>query len=378
MTKVSQEPIVSGKAISTIAIAPSNDNVRLVGITPTTTTSQIWGTVTGAAVLTNMTGAGMPTTKFIGRIAIDPTNANIAYACFGGFGVAAGQHVWKTTNLLTGTPTWAASGSGIPDVPVNSFAIDPLNPNQLFAGTDVGVFISNDGGANWFPFNTGLPVVAVFDMKIQNTARILRIATHGRGMWERFIDAATPVAVSVVGTEIVDGRVRLAWHVQGGEGQTVQLYRRPVPGDWAKIGPITADGMGSVNYEDADVVPGRSFEYRLGITTDGKEEMFGQVWVDVPVLERIALERLAPNPASKSGFTVTFSLPNSAPATLELVDVTGRQISSQQVGAMGAGRHDVSFGRGGSLKPGIYWVRLQQAGRLFARKAVVLNAVSMR
>ncbi|MEO5989133.1 MAG: hypothetical protein ABIU54_04200, partial [Candidatus Eisenbacteria bacterium] len=162
MTKVSQEPIVSGKAISAIGIAPSNDNVRLVGITVTNTTSQIWGTVTGSSVLTNMTGAGMPTTKYIGRIAIDPTNSNVAYVCFGGFNVAAGQHVWKTTNLMSGTPTWVASGTGLADVPVNAFAIDPAQPLRLFAGTDVGVYQSNDGGATWAPWTTGMPVVSVF------------------------------------------------------------------------------------------------------------------------------------------------------------------------------------------------------------------------
>src|SRR5439155_17120220 len=131
-------PAGTAVPISAIGIAPSNDNVRLIGTnnfnvqTGAAVASQIFGTITGSSVLTNMTQAGMPTAKYIGRIAIDPTNANIAYVCFGGFNIPAGQHVWKTTNLLSGTPTWSASGSGIPDVPVNAFAIDPSNPSQLF------------------------------------------------------------------------------------------------------------------------------------------------------------------------------------------------------------------------------------------------------
>src|SRR6185312_9817206 len=40
------------------------------------------------------------------------------------------------------------------------------------------------GGASWNPFGTGLPRVAVFDMDISNVHRILRIATHGRGLYE--------------------------------------------------------------------------------------------------------------------------------------------------------------------------------------------------
>ena len=179
MTKVSQEPIVSGQPITAIGIAPFNDNVRIVGLRNGT----IWRTTTGATTLTNVTGAGMPA-RFVGRIVIDPTNADIAYVGYTGFGVADGAHVWKTTNLSAATPTWVPAGNGIPDVPVNAMAIDPANPMHIYAGTDIAVYRSTDGGANWLPFGLGLPRVAVFDMKIQQANRILRIATHGRGLWE--------------------------------------------------------------------------------------------------------------------------------------------------------------------------------------------------
>jgi hypothetical protein len=374
---VSQAPISAGVPISAIAIAPQDDNVRLVALTnfnratAVAVNSAIWGTVTGSSTLVDMTDPGMPLAKYIGRIAIDPTDANIAYVCFGGFGVPAGHHVWKTTNLLTGTPTWSPSGSGLPDVPVNAFVVDPIAHAQLFAGTDVGVFISNDAGATWLPYNTGLPVVAVFEMKLQNPSRTLRIATHGRGMWERTIENPLVAVADVVGSEVVDGRVRLTWHLEGAGQTLVSLHRRPVPGDWAKIATLTADGTGLFSYEDADVAPGRSFEYKLGIMENGREEFVGRVWVDVPVGNRVALEPIAPNPSSGDGFTVTFSLPSASPAMLEVVDVTGRQVATESVGSMGTGRHQVSFGRRGSLRPGIYWVRLQQAGRTASRKVVV-------
>jgi photosystem II stability/assembly factor-like uncharacterized protein len=196
MTPVSQV-LVSGQAITTIGIAPSNDNVRIAG----TRNGRVFATTTGANPLIDVTAAGMPPPnpldgnqrRAVGRAAIDPTNANVAYVTFGGYTVPAGQHVWKTTNLAGGAGTWAASGSGIPDVPVNAFVIDPSQPNNLYAGTDIGVYASTDGGANWVPYTTGMPRVAVFDLSFHDgTSRVLRAATHGRGLWER-----TPLPVPV-------------------------------------------------------------------------------------------------------------------------------------------------------------------------------------
>jgi len=165
--------------ISAIAVSAQDDNVRLVG---TTTGTIFLSTAAGATSMTNITGP-IPG-RYVGRVAIDPTNANIAYVALNGFGLSAGQHVWKTTNLLSGTPTWAASGVGIPDVPVNAFAIDPQNPQSVFAGTDIGVFRSVNGGTSWEPFSDGLPRVAVFGMEFHRTERLLKISTHGRGIYE--------------------------------------------------------------------------------------------------------------------------------------------------------------------------------------------------
>lgn len=165
--------------ISAIAISPQNDNVRLVG---TTAGTIFLSTTAGATTMSNVTGS-IPA-RYVGRVAIDPTNANVAYVALNGFGLAAGQHVWKTTNLLSGAPTWNSSGVGIPDVPTNTFAIDPANSQNLFAGTDIGVFRSQNGGASWEPFSEGLPRVAVFGMEFHRTQRVLRISTHGRGVFE--------------------------------------------------------------------------------------------------------------------------------------------------------------------------------------------------
>jgi hypothetical protein len=204
MTLVSQGSISSpgsvGSPISTIAISPQDDTYRIVGLQ----NGQVWATSTGSSTLVNITGASFPlnpngstTNQFVGRAVIDPNNSNVAYVAFSFF-APAGQGIWKITNLAAAsgaspaTPVWTAAGNGIPSIPINGLVIDPANSNIIYAGTDIGVFVSIDGGANWSPFGTGLPRAAVFDLSLQNANRILRAATHGRGVWEISIGATPP------------------------------------------------------------------------------------------------------------------------------------------------------------------------------------------
>ncbi len=163
--------------ISAIGISPQNDNVRIVG----QSTGGIFGTITGSAILTDLDAGNVIPNNFIARAVIDPNNVNTAYVTLSAFGVV---NVWKTTNFNNAAPTWTAAATGIPNVPVNAFVVDPANSNNLFAGTDIGVYTSADAGVSWIPFGTGLPIVAVFDMAIHPVTQILRIATHGRGMWQ--------------------------------------------------------------------------------------------------------------------------------------------------------------------------------------------------
>ena len=215
MVTVSPVPLASpASPISTIAIWKGGDNIRVVG----TQNGQVWATSTGSSTLVNITPpipanpTGSTTNKFIGRAMIDPNNKDVAYVTLSYY-APAGLGVWKITNLnaaagaSAATPVWAAAGNGIPSVPINAFAIDPLNSNNLYAGTDIGVYFSSDGGNSWTPFGTGLPRVAVFDLAIQPTSRLLRAATHGRGVWETALvnPAASTLQFSQSSTSITEG-----------------------------------------------------------------------------------------------------------------------------------------------------------------------------
>jgi uncharacterized repeat protein (TIGR01451 family) len=175
MTPVSQGPL-SSNPVSAIGISPQSDNVRIVG----TQDGRVFATTSGSSTLTDVTPPAM-TASYVARAVIDPNHSNTAYLTLDAYGFTT--HIWKTTSLSTGAAAWAPTNFNV-DVPVNAFVVDPTNSQHLFAGTDIGVYASTDGGVSWAPFGTGLPRVAVFDMAIQNSHHILRIATHGRGIWE--------------------------------------------------------------------------------------------------------------------------------------------------------------------------------------------------
>lgn len=60
---------------------------------------------------------------------------------------------------------------------------DPANPDVLFVGTDLGVYLSRDRGVSWQRFMTGMPTVPVTDLQIHPRERELIAATHGRSVY---------------------------------------------------------------------------------------------------------------------------------------------------------------------------------------------------
>ena len=88
--------------------------------------------------------------------------------------------------------TWTSIAGDLPESgPVLAFAEDTVNPNLLFAGTELGAFFTIDGGQHWVRLKGGLPTIAVRDMVIQAREGDLVIATFGRGFY--VLDDITPL-----------------------------------------------------------------------------------------------------------------------------------------------------------------------------------------
>ena len=127
-----------------------------------------------------------PRGGWVSSLTFDPANSNVAYATYAGFG---GTHVWKTADAgATWTPLDGSGAGALPDIPAHSMAVDNAH---LYLGTDLGIFVSTDGGAQW-AVESSFPRAITEAVVLGNTprGRALFAFTHGRGAWR--VELAPP------------------------------------------------------------------------------------------------------------------------------------------------------------------------------------------
>jgi photosystem II stability/assembly factor-like uncharacterized protein len=96
-------------------------------------------------------------------------------------------HIYRTND---DGKTWQEIVRGIPsDENVNAIREDTQRRGLLFAGTERGVYVSFNDGADWQSLRLNLPATSVRDLIVKDDD--LAIATHGRGFW--ILDNITPL-----------------------------------------------------------------------------------------------------------------------------------------------------------------------------------------
>ena len=114
-------------------------------------------------------------------------DAGVAYATAIDLSDRHGPCIFRTSDF---GKSWQIIVQGLPDaVPTRVVREDPRQANLLYAGTQAGIFVSFDRGANWQPLQLNLPTAAVNDITIHENDLV--IATWGRALW--ILDDVTPL-----------------------------------------------------------------------------------------------------------------------------------------------------------------------------------------
>lgn len=164
-------------------------------------------------------------------------------------------HIFKTTDYGA---TWERIVNGIaPEAWVRVVREDPKRKDLLYAGTELGMYVSLNGGRNWQPWQLNLPVTAVTDLMVHGDDLIA--ATQGRAFW--ILDNLTPLRqVDDKLTQTKDPvmfrpapaiRTALNGAGRGGPGAPPNLGKNPPPGAILDFYLPSADGTVKIEILDA-------------------------------------------------------------------------------------------------------------------------------
>ncbi|KPK80218.1 MAG: hypothetical protein AMS27_17280 [Bacteroides sp. SM23_62_1] len=166
---------ISFQTVSSISESPLKYGLIYAG----TDDGRIHRTKDGGKTWTEIYPDG-PKNKWVSRIVASKYKMETVYLTQNGkrdddFAV----YIWKSDDYGT---TWKDISSNIPLGPVNVIREDPFDRNILYVGTDIGVYVTKDGGTTWNVLGD-LPSCYVHDLVIHPIYNIIVIATHGRGVW---------------------------------------------------------------------------------------------------------------------------------------------------------------------------------------------------
>ena len=180
-------PFVS--ALDLIAIAPSNSE-RIYAV-------ENYGTSTG-----DMFGFGQSSSRMFYKsvtdneweqnlievtenvedILVNPSNHEHVIVSVGGY-----EDGHKVFQSFDSGENWENISGALPNVPASAISIYEAENNVLFVGTDAGVFYSYADNISWNEVGE-IPHTFITDIEIQTEEKLLRIGTHGRGIFETSID----------------------------------------------------------------------------------------------------------------------------------------------------------------------------------------------
>jgi photosystem II stability/assembly factor-like uncharacterized protein len=161
--------------VTVVAVSPVHSGIVWAG----TDDGNVWVTEDGGSSWRRANPPG--STYWVTDIAGDPFAAHAAWVSATGFRQGDRRPYLRVTTDLGAN--WRELGGGLPTFPVHSVEADAEWRGRLFAGTERGVLMSDDGGATWSSLGEGMPRAVVLDLVLHAPSRTLYAGTHGRSIY---------------------------------------------------------------------------------------------------------------------------------------------------------------------------------------------------
>jgi photosystem II stability/assembly factor-like uncharacterized protein len=161
--------------LTTLAISYADSNLFLAG----TDDGRVWRSQNAGGLWEDIS-AGLPG-RYVTRVAADVSDPQVVYVAFSGFG--QDLHDPRVFRSVDRGSHWTSINGNLPDAPVNDLVVDSALPGTLYAGTDLGVFVTRNLGQTWTPLGGTMPIQPVWDLELHAASRKLFAFTHGRSVW---------------------------------------------------------------------------------------------------------------------------------------------------------------------------------------------------
>ena len=147
--------------------------------------------------------AGLPKDKWVSSVVASPFDTETFYVTLNGYREDDfSTYVYMSTDA---GKSYTSLKSNLPEMVVNDLIPDPVNPDLLYLGGDLGLFISMNGGDTW-EYTSRVPNVAVYDLIVHPRENELVVGTHGRSIYILDVSplqeiAGSDKALFITGTE---------------------------------------------------------------------------------------------------------------------------------------------------------------------------------